>query len=146
AGLEQNGTMCAPGELARQGEELSRRVEELKARIFEYAGGEFNLDSPKQLGEVLFEKLGLPAGKRTKTGYSTDIEVLTKLAAEEDKNDPKTLVPGLLIEYRQLSKLINTYLGNLRESINPKTGRIHSTFHQQVKIGRASCRERVPHR
>src|SRR5690606_11707451 len=132
ARMEQNGIMCDPGELARQGEELSRRVEELKARIFEYAGGEFNLDSPKQLGEVLFEKLGLPAGKRTKTGYSTDIEVLTKLAAEEDKNDPKTLVPGLLIEYRQLSKLINTYLGNLRESINPKTGRIHSTFHQLV--------------
>jgi len=132
ARMEQNGIICDPDELTRQGEELSKRVDELKAQIYACAGCEFNLDSPKQLGEVLFEKLGLPAGKRTKTGYSTDIEVLTKLAAEEDKNDPKTLVPGLLIEYRQLAKLINTYLGNLRDSVNPKTGRIHSTFHQLV--------------
>jgi DNA polymerase I len=132
AEMERNGITCDPEELMRQGEELSRRVEKLRARIYEYAGCEFNLDSPKQLGEVLFEKLGLPAGKRTKTGYSTDIEVLTNLAAEEDPSDPKTLVPGLLIEYRQLAKLINTYLGNLRDAIDPKTGRIHSTFHQLV--------------
>ncbi len=132
AEMERNGITCDPEELMRQGEELSRRVEKLRARIYEYAGCEFNLDSPKQLGEVLFEKLGLPAGKRTKTGYSTDIEVLTNLAAEEDPSDPRTLVPGLLIEYRQLAKLINTYLGNLRDAIDPKTGRIHSTFHQLV--------------
>lgn len=132
ARMEQNGIICDPEELSRQGEELSKRVEELKARIYECAGCEFNIDSPKQLGEILFERLGLPTCKRTQTGYSTDIEVLTKLAAEEDKNDPKTLVPGLVIEYRQLAKLINTYLGNLRDSVNPKTGRIHSTFHQLV--------------
>lgn len=132
ARMEHNGIICDPEELARQGEELSRRVQEIREKIFEYAGGEFNPDSPKQLAEVLFERLGLAPGKKTKTGYSTDIEELTRLAAQEDKNDPKTLVPGLIIEYRQLAKLISTYLGNLRDSVNPKTGRIHSTFHQLV--------------
>ena len=94
----------------------------VREKIFEYAGGEFNPDSPKQLAEVLFERLGLAPGKKTKTGYSTDIEELTRLAAQEDKNDPKTLVPGLIIEYRQLAKLISTYLGNLRDRSTPRRG------------------------
>ena len=132
AEMESNGIMCDPEELARQGEALAGRVEELRARVWELAGCQFNLDSPAQLAAVLFDKLGLPRGKRTKTGYSTDVEVLSKLAAEEDKNQPKTLVPGLILEYRQLGKLINTYLGNLRDAVNPATGRIHTTFHQLV--------------
>lgn len=132
AEMEVTGIMCDPEELNKQGELLKARVDELRAQIYEYAGEEFNIDSPRQLGEVLFEKLGLPVGKKTKTGYSTDIEVLTNLQAQEDKNDPKTLVPGLVIEYRQLTKLINTYLVNLREAISPKTKRIHTTFHQLV--------------
>lgn len=132
AQMEQNGILCEPEELARQGEELQKRVDELRESIVEIVGEPFNLDSPKQLAEVLFDKLGLTPVKKTKTGYSTDIEVLTKLAADEDKNDPRTLVPGLIIEYRQLSKLISTYLGNLRDAVDPKTGRIHSTFHQLV--------------
>lgn len=132
AEMEVNGIICDPDELARQGQLLAERVEELRSQIYEYAGGEFNIDSPRQLGQVLFERLGLPPGKKTKTGYSTDIEVLSNLASQEDKNDPKTLVPGLVIEYRQLAKLISTYLGNLRDAINPETKRIHTTFHQLV--------------
>ncbi len=130
--MEANGVLCDPEELRRQGKVLAQRVEELKAQIFEIAGTTFNLDSPKQLAEVLFERLGLPAGKKTKTGYSTDMEVLGNLASQEDPSDPRTSVPRLLLEYRQLAKLINTYLDNLVESINPKTGRIHTTFHQLV--------------
>src|SRR3954451_12329182 len=80
----------------------------------------------------MFDRLGLTPGKKTKTGRSTDIQVLERLAAQEDRNDPRTTVPGLVIEYRQLNKLISTYLGNLQESINPDTGRIHTTFHQLV--------------
>lgn len=132
ARMEVMGIVCDPEELARQGELLSARVDELKEAVFEASGCTFNIDSPRQLADVLFSQLGLPPGKKTKTGYSTDIEVLTNLAADEDKNDPKTLVPGLVIEYRQLAKLINTYLGNLRDAINPETKRIHTTFHQLV--------------
>jgi len=132
AEMEANGIMCDPEELLRQGEELKVRVEELRRKVWEIAGVEFNLDSPAQLAEVLFEKLGLPHGKKTKTGYSTDVEVLTNLAAMEDRSDPRTLVPGLILEYRQLAKLISTYLGNLAESVDPRTGRIHTTFHQLV--------------
>ncbi|HXG23138.1 MAG TPA: DNA polymerase I, partial [Chthonomonadales bacterium] len=132
AEMERNGILCDPVELARQREELRVRVEALREQIRQAVGCDFNLDSPRQLQEVLFDKLGLASGKRTKTGRSTDIEVLEKLAAQEDRNDPRTSIPRLIIEYRQLNKLINTYLGNLRDSINPKTGRIHSTFHQLV--------------
>ncbi len=132
AEMENHGIVCDPDELQRQGDDLSTRVDALRTQVCEIAGEEFNVDSPSQLAEILFEKLGLPPGKRTKTGYSTDAEVLSKLAAQEDKSNPASLVPGLVLEYRQLGKLINTYLGNLRESVNPTTGRIHTTFHQLV--------------
>jgi DNA polymerase-1 len=130
AEMEHNGILCDPDELMKQGQALGARVEELRREIREAAGLEFDVNSTKQLAEVLFEKLGFKVGKKTKTGYSTDVEVLEKLAAEEDRSVPKTAVPRLILEYRQLNKLITTYLGNLRASINPKTGRIHSTFHQ----------------
>lgn len=132
AEMEHCGIVCDPDELARQGEALSARVEELRAEVQRLAGHEFHLDSPQQLAEVLFDRLGLKVVKKTKTGRSTDIEVLTKLASEEDPADPRTLVPGLIIEYRRLTKLINTYLGNLRDAVNEKTQRIHTTFHQLV--------------
>src|SRR5439155_725203 len=132
AEMEMNGIVCDPDELVRQGEGLRSRVEELRAAVFEAAGSEFQIDSTKQLAEVLFERLKLPPGKRTKTGYSTDIEVLEKLASQEDRSDSRTSVPRLVIEYRQLAKLISTYLGNLRDAVHPTTGRIHSTFHQLV--------------
>jgi DNA polymerase-1 len=132
AEMEHNGILCDPEELRRQGEVLGARVEDLKRRIWEAAGVEFVLDSPKQLGEVLFDRLGLASGKKTKTGRSTDIQVLEKLASQEDPADPRTSVPRLIIEYRQLQKLISTYLGNLRASVDPRDGRIHTTFHQLV--------------
>ncbi len=132
AEMEVNGIICDGAELLRQGAGLGSRVDELRREVQTVAGGEFHLDSPKQLAEVLFDRLGLTPGKKTKTGRSTDIQVLERLATQEDGSDPRTSVPRLVIEYRQLNKLITTYLGNLRASIDPATGRIHSTFHQLV--------------
>lgn len=132
AEMERHGILCDPEELVRQGEALGARVQELRRQVQALAGCEFHLDSTRQLAEVLFDHLGLAPGKKTKTGRSTDIQVLEKLAAQEDRNDPRTSVPRLVIEYRQLQKLISTYLGNLRGSVSPQTGRIHSTFHQLV--------------
>ncbi len=132
AEMEANGILCDPGELTRQGLALGARVEQIKQSIFDAAGFVFDLNSTKQLGEALFDKLGFKEGKKTKTGRSTDVEVMEKLASAEDRSDPRTSVPRLILEYRQLQKLISTYLGNLRASIRPDTGRIHSTFHQLV--------------
>jgi DNA polymerase-1 len=132
ADMELNGICCDSEELVKLGDELSLRVADLRKQIYHLSGREFTIDSPKQLADILFDKLGLAAGKKTKTGRSTDIEVLEKLALQEDVNDLRTSVPRLVIEYRQLTKLIGTYLGNLRASIRPGTGRIHSTFHQLV--------------
>jgi DNA polymerase I len=130
AEMEGTGIVCDPAELSRQGELLSLRTAELKRQIWDVAETEFTLESPKQLAEVLYEKLALPKGKKTKTGYSTDVEELERLAALENKADPRTSVPRLLIEYRQLHKLISTYLGTLTSAVDPTTGRIHTTFHQ----------------
>jgi DNA polymerase-1 len=132
AEMEANGVRCDGEVLQRQGAVLAERVEALRQEIWAAAGREFHLDSPKQLAEVLFDELGMRVGKRTKTGRSTDIEVLERLASEEDRTDPRTSVPRLVIEYRQLAKLISTYLGNLQSAIHPQSGRIHSTFHQLV--------------
>lgn len=132
AEMEFNGILCDPDELLRQGDALGARAEDLKRSIFEAAGQAFDLNSTKQLGDILFDKLGFKAVKKTKTGRSTDAEVLDKLVLEEDKNRPETSVPRLILEYRQLTKLISTYLGNLRAAIDPKTGRIHTTYHQLV--------------
>ena len=133
AEMEANGILCDGPELLRQGEALAGRVDELRQRVQGIAGLEFQLDSPKQLAEVLFDRLGLTPGKKTKTGRSTDIQVLERLAAQEDRNDPRTTVPGLVIEYRQLNKLISTYLGNLRASIDPqRRAASTTTFHQLV--------------
>lgn len=132
AEMEANGILCDPVELRQQGEALKERVEELRQEVQSAAGCTFQIESTQQLAEVLFDKLGYPVAKKTKTGRSTDITVLEKLAASEDRNDPKTSVPRLVIEYRQLTKLISTYLGNLVASIHPEDGRIHSTFHQLV--------------
>lgn len=130
AEMEINGILCDPDELIRQGEALGGRVEELKTEIVKCAGLEFDLNSPSQLASILFDKLGMKFGKKTKTGFSTDIQELERLAAQEDRSRIETAVPRLIIEYRQLTKLISTYLGNLRESIDHKDGRIHCTFHQ----------------
>lgn len=114
---------------------LTSRIEGLISQIYEYAGEEFNINSPKQLGPILFEKLGLKSGKKTKTGYSTNIDVLEKLRNEHP-------IIELLIEYRQLTKLKNTYCDGLSAVINPDTGRIHSQFKQTVTVtGRISSTE-----
>lgn len=105
--------------------DMKSREEALICKIYEQAGEEFNINSPKQLGHILFEKMGLPAGKKTKTGYSTAADVLEELAEQYPfvKN---------ILEYRSLSKLISTYLEALPLLIRKETGRIHTTFNQTV--------------
>lgn len=132
AEMEQNGILCDTDELNRQGEGLKTRVLALRAEIFALAGVEFHLDSTQQLADVLFDRLGFTSNKKTKTGRSTDVSVLEKLAAQEDRNKPVTGVPRLIMEYRQLTKLISTYLGNLQASVNKSDGRIRTSFHQLV--------------
>ncbi|MFM9956681.1 MAG: DNA polymerase I [Phycisphaerales bacterium] len=136
ADLEWNGIRVEPDELERQRARLEGRIKGLAADILAASPRPFNPDSPKQLAEILFNKpgdpepgLGLKPGKKLKTGYSTDIEVLEKIAS-----DPacSSKVPALILEYRQLTKLVSTYLVALREAINPDTGRIHASFHQTV--------------
>jgi DNA polymerase-1 len=135
--METNGIICDPVELRRQGADLALRADALKLAIFEAAGLSFELGSTRQVAEVLFEKLKLPSGKKTKTGYSTDVEVLEKLASMEDASIPHTSVPRLILEHRQLAKLISTYLGNLVDAIDPADGRIYTTF---VQLGAATGR------
>ncbi len=106
-------------------EELDHRLADLTADIYRLAGSEFNIGSPKQLGFVLFEKLRLPTIKRTKTGYSTDAEVLEQLAPQHE-------VVAKILAHRELSKLKQTYVDVLPALINPKTGRVHATFNQTV--------------
>ena len=112
--------------------ECERKIANLTEQIYRIAGKEFNLNSPKQLGQVLFEDLKLPTVKKTKTGFSTDEGVLTVLA-------PKHEVPALILEYRQLAKLKSTYIDALPALINPRTGRVHAQFHQTgAETGRLS--------
>ena len=113
-----------PG-LDRMESEIARRIQILLKEIYDLSGESFNVNSTKQLGTVLFEKLGLPAGKKTKTGYSTDAEVLEGLAGSHPVVDK-------LLEYRLLTKLKSTYLDGLRPLIRPETGRIHTHFNQAV--------------
>lgn len=121
--------------LVDYGEELAARIAWLENAIYEAAGEQFNINSPKQLGEVLFEKLGLPSGKKTKSGYSTDIDALRRI-------EPLHPIGGLLIEYRQLAKLKSTYADGLAKVISPADGRIHSSFNQLVTAtGRISSTE-----
>ena len=121
--------------LITYGEELGAQVKALEQAIYETAGETFNINSPKQLGEILFEKMGLPAGKKTKSGYSTDVDALQKVAAIHP-------IGNLLIEYRQLAKLKSTYAEGLLKVISPADGRIHSTFHQlTTATGRISSTE-----
>ena len=114
---------------------LSQRILALQEEIYRLAGEEFNINSPKQLGEILFGKLGLPGGKKNKNGYSTNVDVLQKLL------DKHPMVAKVL-EYRQVSKLQSTYVEGMLPMINPKTGRIHSNFKQTVTAtGRISSTE-----
>ncbi len=129
--MEKNGIRVDGEALHQYGEKLRTRIEELTAEIHTMAGEEFNINSPKKLGEILFEKLGLKNGKKTKTGYSTSAEVLEKLT------NAHPIIPKIL-EYRQLTKLNSTYAEGLAGYIRAD-GRIHGKFHQTVTVtGRIS--------
>ena len=130
AEMEHNGIRVDADVLDEQKAALNERITELRDQIHEAAGTAFNIDSPKQLAEVLFTTLGLPVQKRTKTGPSTDMEVLERLSEREDIDEDKRRVPALVVEYRALSKLVGTYLEALKTAIEPDTGRIHASFHQ----------------
>lgn len=115
--------------------EFTAILEDLTKEIYEIAGQEFNINSPKQLGEILFEKLGLPVVRRTKTGYSTNIEVLEQLRDQH-------VIIEKIIEYRQVMKLKSTYIDGLLSVIDPRDGRIHSSFNQTITAtGRISSTE-----
>lgn len=130
--MEFNGVFVSKEILSTIAVSLNQQVSELKEKIFEEAGVRFNLDSPKQLGQILFEKMQLPVIAKTKTGYSTDVNVLTQLAESYP-------IARDILEYRQRTKLLSTYVEALPELIYPRTGRIHSTFNQTIaSTGRLS--------
>jgi DNA polymerase-1 len=132
--MEKEGILVKKDELKVYGDKLSVRIEELEKCIYEEAGTEFNINSPKQLGEVLFERLGLPAEKKTKSGYSTAADVLEKLA-------PDYKIVADVLEYRGLAKLKSTYADGLAEYIE-EDGRIHTSFNQTITAtGRISSTE-----
>ena len=134
ASMEQEGVAVDRDGIAAFGRELTARIAALQKDIFAQVGYEFNLNSPKQLGKALFEDLGLPHGKKTKTGYSTNAEVLEKL------RDQSPVVADLL-EYRTLSKLNGTYCDGLLKVVDPD-GRIRSVFNQtETRTGRISSSE-----
>ena len=133
--MQLNGIYVDEEELNIFGKELTNRLEELTKAIYELAEEEFNINSTKQLGEILFDKLKLPVIKKNKSGYSTDVDVLEKLKSEH-------LIIEKILEYRQLMKLNSTYIEGLKQYINPKTKRIHSFFHQTITAtGRISSTE-----
>lgn len=123
--MELDGILVDPDDLKRMGVEFQARLDEYEKQIHSLAGRAFNIASHKQLGEVLFDELKLPIIKRTKSGYSTDAEVLERLK-------PKHEIAQLLLEHRKLAKLINTYTDVLQQAVNPTTKRIHATFQQTV--------------
>ena len=131
--IERTGVLIDPVRLAAQSQQLAERMLALEREAFELAGQPFNLGSPKQIGEILFTKLGLPVKKKTATGApSTDEEVLSELAGDYP-------LPARLLEHRSLSKLKGTYTDKLPLMINPQTGRVHTNYAQSVAVtGRLS--------
>lgn len=135
ADVEEAGFKIDADRLNDMSKELERELDAIQGRIFFLAGEEFNINSPKQLSKVLFHTLGLKPGKKTKTGFSTDISVLEDLARTHE-------LPGEILNYRSLSKLKSTYTDALPLMINKKTGRVHTSFNQTVaSTGRLSSSE-----
>lgn len=132
--MEKAGIQAKKEALLEYSQELGRKIDAIEASIYQQVGEEFNINSPKQLGEILFEKMGLKGGKKTKTGYSTAADVLEKLAATNP-------VVNDILEYRALTKLKSTYADGLVSFIDD-TGRIHTTYHQMLTAtGRLSSSE-----
>jgi DNA polymerase I len=125
ADMESAGIRVDPGMLQKMSSAMEKQLAELTGKIYKAAGFEFNINSPKQLGEVLFEKLNLPVVRKTRKtgGYSTDQAVLEELAESYE-------IPRLIMDYRQIAKLKSTYVDSLPALINPKTGRVHTSFNQ----------------
>ena len=130
--MEWHGIRIDAGLLQSFSREMEGQLEQVAEEVYGLAGARFNIGSPKQLGEVLFEKLQLPTGKKTKTGWSTDVEVLKKLSEEHE-------ICSKILDYRSLSKLKSTYTDALPLLVNPESGRIHTSFNQTVTVtGRLS--------
>ena len=125
AEMELAGISVSKPVLAQLEEEFQTELDSLQQEIHELAGYEFNINSPKQLGVLLFEELELPHGRKTKTGYSTDMKVLEKLATKHE-------IPAKIMRYRVLSKLQSTYVLKLKKLIHPETGRVYTSFNQTV--------------
>lgn len=125
AEMEMRGIAVDAEGLKTLGVELGKQLDTIMSSIYKLAGVEFNINSPKQLGEILFEKLGLPASKKTKTGYSTDAEVLERLA-------PYNEVVGQILHYRSLAKLQSTYVEGLLKEVRPETGKVHTYYRQTI--------------
>ena len=123
AEMERRGIAVDPQALKQMATTLSAQADDLRERILAAAGHEFNPDSPKQLAVVLFDEMNLPVLKRTKTGPSTNSTVLEQLAVQHE-------LPALVLDYRKLTKLLSTYLTALAQRIHPRTGRVHTSFHQ----------------
>jgi DNA polymerase-1 len=125
AGMEIKGIKVNTEELKKFGEQLGQRIAELISHIYQHAGGEFNINSTKQLGEILFDRLKLPVYKKTKTGYSTNVEVLEWLESKHE------IVRHILL-YRSLAKLQSTYVEGLLKEVRPETGNIHTYYKQTI--------------
>ncbi len=125
ARMERSGIMVDEACLDDLAKEFEEKLQVLEKEIFSLAGHEFNINSPQQLGTVLFDELELPHGRKTKTGYSTDMKVLEKLAAKHD-------LPAHIIKYRNLAKLLTTYVEKLKLLIDPDSRRIHTSYNQAV--------------
>lgn len=123
--MELTGVAIDVDYLAKMSEEMEKQIDKITAEVYEIAGAKFNINSPKQLAEILFVKLKLPAVKKTKTGHSTDVEVLEALSAVH-------ALPAELLKYREISKLKSTYVDALPQLVNPRTGRVHTSFNQTV--------------
>lgn len=133
--MEFAGIKVDTKRLEEMGRELNEQLSAIEKRIYELAGEVFNINSPKQLGVILFEKLNLPPIKKTKTGYSTSAEVLEKLAGHHE-------IIGEILQYRQLGKLQSTYIEGLLKVVHPETGKIHTTYNQALtQTGRLSSTE-----
>ncbi|RJP74520.1 MAG: DNA polymerase I [Candidatus Abyssobacteria bacterium SURF_17] len=135
AKMERAGVRVDVGVFRDLSERLAKQLGELEQQIHALAGCKFNINSTQQLGKILFEEMNLPYGRKTKTGYSTDMAVLEKLAVEHE-------LPKSVLEYRTLSKLKSTYIDALPSLVNPETGRIHTSFNQTITAtGRLSSSE-----